>query len=210
MLDEELRRKLRELLKSAALKIDRESFYQEPQFTSAFFGKLHDEEVSNSMGQYVRLKFSASNDRGPGTAESLTGIDVGMVFEWTDSNGIDFQKAVLLQAKNNLMKLNATEQDSLQQQCAKMKKITTSYVVMDCPYDRSIPTVFNSQTEPPLWEPPPVPLDEFLIDHVLACERGDANAEVVQIARRADRRLIVQTNTPTPAPSRKRGRPGPK
>jgi len=199
MLDMELDRKLRELIQVAASKVDRESFSQEPHFTSAFFGKLHEEEVRNSAGQYIRFKFSASNDRGPGSAENLTGIDVGMVFEWTDQGGTVFQKAVLLQAKNHLLNLNSTNEKDLTDQCAKMKKFTTSYVVMDCPYDRSIPTVCLSRETPPYWVLPPLPLDEFLIDHVLACKQGDVARDVVHMAKRADRTVFVETNTPAPA-----------
>src|SRR5690606_33861337 len=110
-----------------------DSFSQEPHFTSAFFGKLHNEELTNDNGQYIRLNFSASNDRGPRSAESITGVDVGMIFQWTYSDGRSFEKAVLLQAKNCLMHLNSNEQGSLRSQCRKMRKITSSYVVMDCP-----------------------------------------------------------------------------
>lgn len=198
MLDMELDRKLRALLQAAAEKIDRASFEQEPHFTSAFFGKLHEEEVRNSAGQYIRFKFSASNDRGRGSAEKQTGIDVGMVFEWTDQDGTIFQKAVLLQAKNHLLNLSAAENEELSNQCVKMGALTSSYVVMDCPYDQSIPKVCLAMTTTPYWVPPPVPLDEFLIHHVLACKQGDVAGNVVQIARQANRTVFVETNAPVP------------
>ena len=201
-MDEQLECNLRELLRSAASKVDRNSFAQEPHFTSAFFGKLHNEEVHNSAGQYIRLKFSASDDRGPGTAESTTGIDVSMVFEWIDASGKSFEKAVVLQAKNRLMHLPSGEARSLRKQCKKMRAITHSYVVMDCPYDGSIPTLCNPAKKPPYWTPPPIALDDYLIDHIFTCTRGDTSDTVLGIAKRSDRRLVVTTNVPRPTTRR--------
>jgi hypothetical protein len=197
-MDEFLKDKLRALLASAASKIDRESFSQEPHFTSAFFGKLHKEQVSNGAGQFIRLMFSASNDRGPNSAEHNTGIDVGLVFQWVIPGEENFEKAVLLQAKNHLMNLDAKDQSDLSAQCKKMSQMTSSYLVMDCPYDNTIPTVCESQSGPPYWTPPPISLADYIVDYVLECKRGDVDTSVIQRARRADRRLVIQTNSPKP------------
>lgn len=98
-MNDELLKKLKELLEKTAQKITRTQYGNEPNYTAAFFGKLTGEKIEVD-GQYIEFQFSISNDRGSSSAESHTGIDIGMVFTWHDDNG-DFEKAVLVQAKNN-------------------------------------------------------------------------------------------------------------
>ncbi|WP_143499919.1 hypothetical protein [Pseudomonas sp. Irchel s3a10] len=197
-MDEVLKFELRKLLESASSKIDRDSFSQEPHYTSALFGKLHGEKVLNKEGRYIKLSCSPSNDRGRGSAESKTGIDVGMVFEWEGVDGKIFEKAIMLQAKNNVETLNSQERKDLEAQCEKMAVITKSYLVMDCPYDCSVPNVYCPDTAPPFWKRPPFSLTDYLIDQVFPCTRGDSDAKVVSMARRSDRCLVVTTNLPKP------------
>ncbi|WP_267119577.1 hypothetical protein [Xanthomonas sacchari] len=202
-MDKEIKHKLRQLIATAASKIDRTSFWQEPHYTSALFGKLHNEIIKNDDGQYVHLMFSASNDRGPNSAENATGVDIGLVFKWIDINGKEFEKAVLLQAKNHLMNLKKADQESLEGQCKRMAEITSSYVVMDCPYDGSIPVIFDQNSDPPFWTPPPILFDNYIIDYILECKRGDTDDRVIEVAKRADRQLTIKTNAPRPRPKPK-------
>jgi hypothetical protein len=198
-MEQELKDELRKLLLSAATKIDRVSYNQEPHYTAAFFGKLHKERIESKTGSFIELSFSSSDDRGRGSAESKTGIDLGMVFKWTDSSsGLAVEKAVLAQAKNNLFKLDARDSKDLSEQCQKMSQITSSYIVLDCPYDLSIPTICQSGSAPKYWKQPPIKFDEYLIDTVLQCLDGDFSEKVVKTAKRADRVLFVETNSPIP------------
>ncbi|KCV73838.1 hypothetical protein Y011_21485 [Vibrio parahaemolyticus VP49] len=87
--------------------MDRTSYENEPNYIAGFFGKLHNETLTSSTGQFLKIVTSTSNDRGPGTAEKKTGIDFGMVFKWVDSEKeIVFEKAVIAQAKNHLFNLS--------------------------------------------------------------------------------------------------------
>ena len=203
-MEQELKDLLKSFLRDTAGKIDRDSFQQEPSYTSAFFGKLHNERLETASGNFIEMSFSSSNDRGPGAAEKKTGIDIGMVFKWTDpSAGEVFAKAVLAQAKNKLPKLSKKEFRHLSSQCQQMGKITNSYIALDCPYDRSIPTIFRSSLSPPYWHEKSVGLDEYLTETVFECLDGDTTDRVIDIAKRADRRLVFNTNAPRPNPKPK-------
>lgn len=195
-MDESLKNDLRGLFKKAADLIDRDSFGQEPNYTAAFFGKLKGETFSLPSGEYVQLDASISNDRGPGSAEFKTGIDIGLILKWVN-DGVVYEKALLMQAKNHVDTLNASEILALFVQCAKMSKITSSYVVMDCPFDRTVPKVYETRPVNTLIKPP-FSLDDYLIDWILPCSRGDYNPKVVDLAKRANRALTITTNSPKP------------
>lgn len=198
-MDQDLIDQFRALLQRAAKKIDRQSFEQEPHYTAALFGKLHNEQIHGKNGQYIELKFSSSNDHGPNTAEKRTGVDIGMVFRWLDPDtGEPFEKAVLAQAKNNLLNLPKKESIALMNQCEKMRQYTESFVAMDCPYDLSIPKIGQSSSAPPFWKQPLISLDDYLIDIVFQCNDGDTNGQIVEMAKHADRRVTITTNSPKP------------
>ena len=160
---------------------------------------MNGQRFTTASGEFLKFTCSSSNDRGPNSAESKTGIDIGIVIEWQDSQGQKiFEKAVLLQAKNNLNKLTPSERRDLQSQCAMMKKLTKSYGVMDCPYDGSIPQIGRSDTAPPFWKFPLIYLDDYLINTVFKCKDGDTNDDVILRAKRADRSIHISTNSPKP------------
>lgn len=194
-MDDELKEKFKELLHNTAKKIDRSSFQQEPHYTAAFFGKLHNEEIRvPGSDQFIKIECSASNDRGYGSAESKTGIDIGMIFSWEDETGNLFEKALLVQAKNNNNKLDK----NLESQCQKMLDITSNYIVFFCPDNQKIPEICRSNTEPPFWKEPLINFDDYLINTVFACKDGDTCSKVINIAKRSDRCLSVKTNAPRP------------
>ena len=198
-MDQVLKEGLRELLKSAAKKIDRIAFEQEPNYTAALFGKLHEERIESPSGQFLKLSYSISNDRGPNSAEKKTGTDIGMIFRWEDpQNGEIFEKAVLAQAKNYLHKLSNDEKTRLSEQCIQMSHFTKSYIVMDCPYDRTIPSICRSSDSPPYWSESTMRFDDYLVDVVLECHDGDTSKNIIEMAKRADRRMIIETNSPSP------------
>ncbi|WP_278356267.1 MULTISPECIES: hypothetical protein [Idiomarina] len=205
-MDKELKDLLKSLLLSTANKIDRVSFENEPNYVAGFFGKLHNETLTSSSGQFLKLTSSLSNDRGPGTAESITGIDFGMIFKWVDPDGeIVFEKAILAQAKNHLFNLSNNEKFNLQSQCQKMSKLTSSYIAMDCPYNGSLPIICRSMGYPPFWdENNRLNLSDYICDIVLECLEGDISDKVVNAARRSDRGLVIRTNSPKPKLSRQR------
>lgn len=194
-------------LLDAAIRTSRDQFYQEPHYTSAFFGNLNRVMLTGDYGQYLSIICSASNDRGPNSAESKTGIDIGIVVKWVNpKSGEVFEKAVLLQAKNNLEGLYPSEILQLGEQCKMMKDHTLSYGVMDCPYDGSIPKIGRSSTNSPFWKTPLIALDEYLIDTVFKCEDGDASENVINIAKNAHRTMKIATNSPRPREDLKTGR----
>jgi hypothetical protein len=197
-MDQFLKDELRKLIRRAAELVDRESFGQEPNYTAAFFGKLQGEKISNGKGQYIELKTSISNDRGPKSAESLTGIDIGFVFQWFDAKGLVYEKAILMQAKNHVAKLGKADIENLFEQCAKMSDVSKSFVVMDCPFDQRPPNIYDTDLPNAVLISPPVSLDDYLIDYVFPCTRGDDDPKVLKIARRADRTITVKTNGPKP------------
>ncbi|HDZ9134289.1 TPA: hypothetical protein ACGFXY_003453 [Vibrio cholerae] len=199
-MEEELKELFKELLIATSEKMDRTSYENEPNYIAGFFGKLHNETLTSSTGQFLKIVTSTSNDRGPGTAEKKTGIDFGMVFKWVDSEKeIVFEKAVIAQAKNHLFNLSKKDKQDLQSQCEKMSKITDSYVAMDCPYDESVPLICRSSKQPPFWdEKSKISLAEYLCNIVLECLEGDTSKEVVDIAKRSDRGLVLKTNAPRP------------
>ena len=199
-MDEKLLDQLRQLLERLAKKINRGQFHNEPNYTAAFFGSLSGERIE-AAGQYIEFKFSISDDRGPSSAEKHTGIDIGMVFEWeTEDEGKDesipFQKAVLVQAKNHVQKL-ANDKD-LQEQCRKMRQITTHYIVLDCPYDCSIPNIYFSSETKPYWDfkQPPISLYNYLVNYVFQCRQGDTDENVIKGALDAKRTMWINTNAP--------------
>jgi hypothetical protein len=199
-MDKELKEMLKNFLLSIAKKMDRTSFQNEPNYVAGFLGKLHNETLTSSSGQFLKLTTSPSNDRGPGTAESKTGVDFGMVFKWVGPDGkVLFEKAILAQAKNHLFNLSNQDKKDLQTQCYKMSGITSSYVAMDCPYDKSLPEICRSTDKPPYWdENTKQDLSEYLCDIVLECLDGDISDEVVNLAKRSDRGLVLKTNAPKP------------
>lgn len=199
-MDNTLKVGVKALFARAANLIDRESFEQEPNYTGAFFGKLHGESVEHE-GIVIDFKTSITNDRGPGSAESITGIDIGLIVSWEDENGeVKKVKAVLLQAKNHLYNMSKIDRENLNSQCEKMAKISDSYAVLDCPYDGSIPTICQrNKTPPPHWDiNTKQDLADYLLDVVMECNDGDTNAEVIKIAKRADRCIKVKSNGPVP------------
>ncbi|QMT34432.1 hypothetical protein LNQ82_08480 [Conchiformibius steedae DSM 2580] len=200
-MNDELLIKLEELLENTAKKINRKQFNNEPNYTAAFFGKLSGEKIEFDE-QYIKFQFSVSNDRGRSSAESHTGIDIGMVFKWHDAAGT-FEKAVLVQAKNNVLKLQRDR--DLECQCKKMSDITEHYVVMDCPYDCSIPKVyFSKSNEPPFWDVnKSVDLFNYLKDYVFKCTQGDISDKVIQGAKDSTRQLLIETNIPKPTLTKK-------
>ncbi|MDH4602668.1 hypothetical protein [Pseudomonas syringae] len=197
VMEQYLQDELRKLIQKAAHLVDRDSFGQEPNYTAGFFGKLHGELITSPSGKYVELKFSVSNDRGPGSAESKTGIDIGLVFQWVDEAGLVYEKALLIQAKNYVEELSTSEKLDLFEQCKKMSNITSSFVVMDCPFDKKVPQVYETRPINILIKPP-FSLDDYLIDRVFPCTKGDDDPKVVDLAKRADRNLTIKTNTPKP------------
>lgn len=202
MIDEQLRGELFKLISNAASKIDRVHYGQEPNYTAAFFGKLHGETITNMNGQYIKFEFSVSDDRGPKSAEHETGIDIGMVFEWGNKDREIFKKAIIMQAKNNLRNLSPSQKIELNQQCATMARITDAAIVMDCPYDGSVPNIYESKSNTEPWNSSAIQLSKYIADYVLTCLRGDTREEIIDIARRADRgRLKVSTNMPKPTPN---------
>lgn len=207
-MDSALKVGVKALFARAAKLIDRESFEQEPNYTGALFGKLHGESVEHG-GIIINFKASITNDRGPSSAESITGIDIGLIVSWEDENGeVNKVKAVLMQAKNHLYNISKTDRDNLNAQCEKMAKISNSYAVLDCPYDGSIPTICQrKKTPPPHWDiDTKQDLADYLIDVVMECNDGDTNPEVIEIAKKADRCIKVKSNGPVPAytPTKKR------
>lgn len=202
-MEQYLQDELRKLIKKASHLVGRDSFGQEPNYTAAFFGKLHGEHISSPNGKYVKLNFSVSNDRGRGSAESKTGIDIGLVFQWEDEAGLVYEKALLIQAKNYVEQLSASERSVLFEQCEKMSKYTDSFVVMDCPFDQTVPNLYETK-KPNILIKPPLSLDEYLISRVFPCTVGDDDSKVIDMARRADRRLTIVTNTPKPTNTVKR------
>lgn len=202
-MDQELKQLFRDFLKTKSSLISRKSFEQEPHYTAALFGKLTNERIVSQSGQFLELQFSSSNDRGPNSAEKPTGIDIGMVFRWEDpDSGVVLEKAVLMQAKNTLFALDKSEAKKLELQCAKMAKLTSSYVAMDCPYDGSVPLLCQSVATPPFWGRPSLTLDDYLIDVVFQCKDGDVEQKVIDIAKLANRNLTFVTNSPKPKPKK--------
>lgn len=199
-MDRQLKADLRRLIQDAAQKIDRASFNQEPNYVAALFGKLHNETVLGADGSYIRICCSASDDRGPSSAERRTGIDIGLVVEWKSDQDHTVKKAVLLQAKKDLNELTASERKRLEEQCNQMRSLTQSFAVLDCASIGSLmPSVHDPLDVPPWWSAnTAIPLDEYIADQVLACKRGDWSNEVVALALRADRRIVFETTAPIP------------
>lgn len=80
-----------------------------------------------------------------------------------------------------------------------MRSITEHYVVMDCPYDCSIPKMYFSKSTPPFWDiDKSVNLYDYLKDYVFQCTQGDTNDTVKQGAKDAARKLFIKTNVPRP------------
>lgn len=189
----------------AARKINRTQFGQEPQYTAAFFGNLAGEKIIDpATGEFLELTCSISDDRGYNSGEKRTGTDIGIVVRWENpiSNEV-FEKAVLAQAKNELYKASPAVIQDLNEKCALMADITSSYFVLDCPYDRSIPTLQRRQLDS-LWGGPHISLDDYLINTVFPCQDGDTRDYVIEVAARADRTITLTTNGPKPKPKKTR------
>lgn len=200
-MDHELKALFKALLTKTAKDIDRISFEQEPNYTAAFFGKMHNEELTSSSGQKLKLTFSVSNDRGPGSAEKKTGIDIGMVFKWINQENDDviFEKAIFAQAKNRLLELSTHEEAALAAQCQLMKRHTNSYITLDCPYDSTPPKICQSSDTMPYWKnDSPIELGEYLCDIVFECKDGDQTQKVIEMAKRSNRTFTIETNAPHP------------
>ncbi len=210
-MEDELKILLKELIRETTGRLDRTAYEQEPNYTAALFGSLHGRTLLSPTGQYIKIHAAPSNDRGPAASERITGIDIGLVVVWEDNYGNKAEKAVLIQAKNRLERIigSGVEATRLASQCHRMLGVSSSAVVMDCPYDLSVPNVYEAVGAPPGWTPPPMPLDTYLVDRVLECKDGDFEEEVVRIAKRADRSVTVTTNAPRPTarPRAKQGGP---
>lgn len=199
-MEDYIKKGLKKLIREAAATLDRTAFQQEPSYTAAFFGRLYKKEIISPSGQYLRFEGVPSTERGPGAAEQSTGIDIGIVLTWEDEFGNRDEKAVLIQAKNEVSSIPAgsTAGNNLAIQTTKMLDISEHSAVMECPSDCSEPRIYNAVRASPGWEPPPVTLGDFLVDKVLACSFGDFEPEIVARARRADRALVILTNAPVP------------
>lgn len=202
-MDSPLKTGVKALFARAAKLINRDSFGQEPNYTGALFGKLHGESVEHD-GTIITFEASITDDRGPGSPEFITGIDIGLVVTWVDENGeLEKVKAVLIQAKNHLYELPKKEAEGLDKQCEKMAALSNSYAVLDCPYDGSIPTICQrNTTPPPHWDvDTKQDLVDYLIDVVMECHDGDTDPVVIDVAKKADRCIKVKSNGPVPAPT---------
>jgi len=191
---------LKDLIREATKTLDRSTFVQEPTYTAALFGRLHKREIWSPSGQFLKIEGVPSTDRGYGSAEKSSGIDIGLVLTWEDEIGNCDRKAVLIQAKNDVLSIRGTTNaaENLASQSRKMLAISQNSVVMECPVDSSEPQIFEAIGVPPGWSPPPMSLSDFLVDQVLSCKFGDFEGNVVAIALSANRTLHISTNAPIP------------
>lgn len=192
------------LINKISSKILRDNFSQEPAYTSAYYGNLHESKIlDQSTGLEIDIQCSISDDRGPNSAEKRTGIDIGLIVKINDTNtGTITNKAIFLQAKNN--PLSGKSKHELLEQCSKMRNYTEHYAVVSCPSDTSNPIVYLPSSNPPFWDRnSSMSLVDYIADEIMPCNAGDQNSQIIEVANRSDRLINLTINGPIPKQKKK-------
>ena len=111
-------------------KLNPQRYNQEPLYYSAL---IHGLEGVVYDGRYGRVEFEATafDDRGRGSAESLSGADFAITAT-ISSVSLTVRKAILFQAKKGYVEdMSASENTKLRQQLTQMKKLTRSPKVLE-------------------------------------------------------------------------------
>ncbi|EGV1832341.1 TPA: hypothetical protein ACN335_003871 [Vibrio parahaemolyticus] len=172
--------KISDYIDAVSRKLPLERFQHETAYVNAFLGAM---EGTLKLNREKELEFSfigtVVNDRGPKSAEKRFGADFSLVF--TDGK---VEKAILSQAKNApVTKLTKREKERLNEQCKKMDRHSSEWVVFEMP-ERSgdIPTVsflLDGNVKN-------IPIDEYITIYVLGCIHGDRREEFITSVTRSD------------------------
>lgn len=165
-------------VEQAILRLDPNRYKQEPQYVGALLGKL-DAVIYDGPHGYLELKATSVDDRGRGSAESLSGADFAITAV-IGKGPPQVKKAVLGQAKKGTVEnLAPAERTRLSGQIAKLRRWTRHYVVMETP---SAPgqTVGIRRSKPssPSQQHEPQTLDDYL-EQLARCSHGDKRSSFV-------------------------------
>lgn len=120
---------LKEHVRSALTKIERQRFFNEPSYTTALANRLEG-VVYDENGCYIEIKSTDVDHQGRGAAEKWSGADMAIT-AIISNNEHRIEKAILIQAKRgNVAKLPPQKKTELNSQIKKMKQYTKSPKVM--------------------------------------------------------------------------------
>lgn len=205
----ELRCKLRKAMLYAASRVTLKTHKNEDDYFVAFMGKLGIIRFGN--GYYLDFQDSKTDAY---KAESIYGCDFGLRVEFYKDDKLDFQKAIIGQAKNNVrvvVEKDLTERKRLAEQCIKMSRVTEHYVVTFRPNNpQAVPVIHLGDQASSSYFNQAYDFDNYLINKVLPCFHGEKDKTIIEYMVSAThegwseyRRIFcynIKTNLPAPEP----------
>jgi len=186
-------------IQSAHEGIERKNFQQEAGYIAAVMGRLNGTIKSPRTNGSMEFKFNTVviNDRGPGAAEKKYGADFAIVFK---KLGVENErsKAILGQAKNSgANKLNNQEKSRLIEQCEKMHKHTTEYIVIEAPQagDKGPMVRLGDPNQPLKIGNRKISLEHYILNYLVGCSHGDHRGNFIDAVQDSSlAKLEVITN----------------
>lgn len=178
---------------------NRSAFSQEPNYVMSLIGALKLIDIWGDDGSHIVLSASGTDDRGPGAAENKYGADFALIFDGIGAEPVT--KAVLGQGKPGpATSMTANERQRLDSQCLKMSRVTSEYLVLEAPWvDGEVPLV-RLGTGGGAYAQKTIPLDDYLVDHLVACTHGDRDQNVIDRAMNSQlAKVFVKVEKPSPA-----------
>ena len=189
---EEIENAVKSYIKKAFSGLDPMSFSQEPAYIAALMGRLSGTAWEGENGASVVFKTTVVDDRGPRSAEGKYGADFAVTLESNSSNG-PVLKAILGQGKKGeINKLSSSEQARLAEQCKKMSKRTSQYIVMETPRSSgSEPMIaISSKNKNALYSTKRITLSEYIVKHFIACKHGDHRPDFVSAVKHSNLNIL--------------------
>ena len=205
----ELRYKLHVAMLYAASRVTPKTHKNEDDYFVAFMGKLGKIQFGN--GYYLDFQDSKTDTY---KAEGIYGCDFGLRVEFYKEGKLDFQKAIIGQAKNNVrivVEDTPNEIKRLVEQCYKMSQVTEHYVVIFRPDNPlAVPVIHLGDQANSFYFKQSYDFDTYLINKVLPCIHGETNRTTIEYMVSANhegwseyRRIFgykIKTNLPAPKP----------
>ncbi|WP_146039421.1 MULTISPECIES: hypothetical protein [unclassified Variovorax] len=151
---------------------------------TALLGKL-DATVYDGPHGYLELRATSVDDRGPASAESISGADFAIT-AYVGTGMSQLKKAVLGQAKRGSVEsLKPSETSRLAGQVAKLRERTKHFVVFETPQARGETVgVRRSMPANPIRLHAPQTLEDYL-EQLVRCSHGDRRQVFVEAVQDA-------------------------
>lgn len=193
-----MRSAVKRYVSEAISAIEPSRYQQEPSYIAGLAGRLHGVAYN---GKDARVVFESTvvADRGPGSAESWSGVDLAITASISDARST-IRKAILVQAKmGQVGDLAVADLTDLLEQIAQMKRPTRSPQVMEILEEngRRIPRMVSGNR---LFDNEPyrgMDLEDYFVRRVLTTLDGDTRRHFVtgvQESRLTQLRVLAEVS----------------